>query len=288
MKYTGITIGADIEVFLRDIKTGEIVSAEGFIKGSKEHPFVFDPSNQYFATSLDNVLAEFCIPPATTEEEWVKNLNKSLNYINSDMEKYGLCTAILPSTNLHERWLATPHSQLFGCEPDIDAYSEELNDTPGSNDFTLRSAGGHVHIGFANATVIEEKSTNRETIENYVQNMDRQRVNLIKALDIFVGLPLVLEEPDNKRKELYGRAGAFRPKSYGVEYRTPSNYYLSTPETQRVMYQRIRQAISHMNATDGAIDEEFSWRTQMAINQNDKQAAKHLIEQINDKELCNI
>ena len=59
-------VGSDVEFFLQDRTTGEVVSAEGLVKGTKEEPFFFDPENSFFATSLDNVAYEGNIPPAKT------------------------------------------------------------------------------------------------------------------------------------------------------------------------------------------------------------------------------
>src|SRR6476646_1507662 len=82
------TIGCDIEVFFRNKNTGEPVSAEPFIKGTKYDPFVFDPSSQYHAVSLDNVAAEFCIPPVTDKVKFFEYITKSLNYLQSTIPDY--------------------------------------------------------------------------------------------------------------------------------------------------------------------------------------------------------
>ncbi len=37
-------------------------------------------------------------------------------------------------------------------------------------------------------------------------------------------------DKDTERRGMYGKAGAFRPKPYGVEYRTLSNAWLSNDE----------------------------------------------------------
>ena len=100
------TIGADIEVFLANKRTREVVSAEGIIKGTKENPYVWDTFNKYFAISLDNVLAEFCIPPARTNNEWYANIQKSLSYINSVIP-VELGTMAAPSANLDPKYLRT-------------------------------------------------------------------------------------------------------------------------------------------------------------------------------------
>jgi len=68
----------------------------------------------------------------------------------------------------------------------------------------MRSAGGHIHV---------------ET------SLDKAAV--IRAMDLFLGVPsLILDSKGGMRRQLYGKAGAYRPKSYGVEYRTLSNFWI--------------------------------------------------------------
>ena len=38
---------------------------------------------------------------------------------------------------------------------------------------------------------------------------------MVKLLDIFLGIPSVIIDPDKKRRKLYGKAGAFRLTKYG-------------------------------------------------------------------------
>lgn len=106
-------IGADIEVFFRKKKTKEIVTAEGLIKGTKDEPFKFDRENEHYATSLDNVMAEFNIPPASSNSEFYFSIQKALEYINSTIPKQ-LETVALPAARLKEKYLQTDNAKLFG------------------------------------------------------------------------------------------------------------------------------------------------------------------------------
>lgn len=254
-----VTIGADVEVFLQDKNTNEIVSAEGIIKGKKTKPYVFDPKNKYFATSLDNVLAEFCIPPATHVDEWVNNLMKSVNFIKSTIPQE-LDVKIIPAANLHERFLKTKNAQEFGCEPDYNAWTRSVNEKPSANDATLRSAGGHIHVGYENPSV----------------ELSEQ---IIRTMDLFLGVPSVIQEVENKRKELYGKAGAFRFKDYGCEYRTISNYYLENDATMRWAFVATQRAIDFINAGKYPMVEERGDAIVSAINDNNKSLADHLIRE---------
>ena len=267
-----LSVGADVEVFLQDKTTKEIISAEGFIKGTKDVPFVFDNSNPYFATSLDNVLAEFCIPPSHSKEEFYAYLKKSLSFIDTSIPKE-FCTAILPSAVLDGRFLQTEQAKVFGCEPDFNAYTRQINTKPHCDNPALRSAGGHIHIGYEGALPYNSKP------EEFVPDDDR--VTIIKALDLFISIPNVITEPDNDRKLLYGCAGAFRPKSYGVEYRTVSNHYLTSKEKTEWIYESVEKAIDFINNDGMSLDLDYVVRN--TINKNDKETANQLISHFNLK-----
>ena len=267
-KLTNITIGADIELFLQDKATKEIISAEGYIRGEKMMPFNFDPANEYFATTLDNVLAEFSIPPARSKEEFYAFIQKSLGYINDNIPKE-YCTIAIPSANLHPRFLETDQAKIFGCEPDFNAYTGDRNARPEAEDETLRSAGGHIHIGYEGAPEMTTKRSYKG---------DPERCGIIKAMDLFVGVPSLLMEPDNKRRELYGKAGCFRPKAYGVEYRTISNFYLASEELTKWAYDATMNALDWLNAGN-EVDEHLGNYINKTINFADKDQAKNLIDE---------
>ncbi len=69
---------------------------------------------------------------------------------------------------------------------------------------------------------------------------------LVKQLDYFLGIPSLLLDKDEERRHLYGKAGAFRPKPYGVEYRVLSNFWLKSPELMRWVYNTTHLAISEL------------------------------------------
>jgi len=253
-----VLIGGDYEVFLKQKDTNRIISAEGYILGTKEDPYPFDVNNPHFATSLDNVLAEYGIAPAKTKLEFYNNIQKGLAYIESILPN-GLCTAILPSANLDYEFLQTEQAKVFGCEPDYNAYTGEVNMKPECDDPTLRSCGGHIHTSWDNPT-------------------NDMRFALIKMYDLHIGIPSVIMEPDNKRKELYGKAGACRPKEYGVEYRTPSNYYLVSKKLTEWVFNSAQNAIAWINE-GRKIPEYMDTVIQNAINFNNKEMAAELMQE---------
>lgn len=255
------TIGADIEVFLQK-DNNEVISAEGIIKGTKEFPYNFRESNKFFATSLDNVMAEFCIPPAQTMDEFAGNIEISLKYIDGILPR-GIHIKAAPSAFLAPYHLQSEAAKTFGCDPDYNAWlMGVMNPKPvlGQQGYiaNLRTAGGHIHIGYESP--------------DYMVSM-----SLIRAMDIHLGLPAVIEEAPNKRKELYGKAGAFRVKPYGTEYRTISNYFLSSPELIKKVYERTMDAINFVNQESPIATEEGD-AVQQAINTGNKELAKTMCD----------
>lgn len=106
------SVGSDVEFFLRNKETKEIVSAEGIVKGTKYEPFHFD-ENPYYATSLDNVLAEGNIPPCNTPYEFYCAVEKLRKYIDSTISQ-DLETIALPAARLDEKYLQTENAKLYG------------------------------------------------------------------------------------------------------------------------------------------------------------------------------
>lgn len=134
-------IGGDHELFLRDKNTGEIVSAEGIIKGTKEEPFNFDKKDPFACTSLDNILAEYNIAPAKTAAEYYHGIEKALKYIQKHIPK-NLEYAAIPAARLDEKYLQTEQAQRFGCSIDFNCWTRNVNEPPNNGEKTnLRSAG---------------------------------------------------------------------------------------------------------------------------------------------------
>lgn len=146
-----------------------------------------------------------------------------------------------------------------------------MNEKPFCEDESLRSAGGHIHIGFANIVVPFDGDI-------YGYTPDEQRAGLVRMLDKYLGIPSVLLEPDNKRKELYGKAGAYRPKEYGVEYRTISNFYLSSPEAMQWAFESSKAAVMEINNV-GFLSMDLANQIREVIDTNNKPEAERMIRE---------
>jgi hypothetical protein len=264
-KISKFSIGGDIEMFFQNFETEEFISAEGYVLGTKDNPFNYDPSHPYFAVSLDNVAAEFCIPPVTSSEDWEKFLMRGVEYINSLAPVNTRCVAS-PAANFSPVYLQTDNAKRFGCDPDYCVWIRDINPPPKADDETLRSAGFHVHVG--------------HDVRRKKQLTD---LAIIKAMDIHLGLASVILEPANRRKELYGKAGCFRFKKYGVEYRTLSNYFMSSPELRRWVFDNTVHAINFVNnaTSELIVPDEEGFRIMETINTSNIDNAYELIDKYN-------
>lgn len=142
-KIYDFTIGADPELFLINTKTGKVVSSIGIIPGEKGNPWRGDDMPSGFGLEIDNILAEFNIPPVSDSRSFVNNIEYMKNYISSfvkekDKDLDILCSA---SQEVSEDQLQSPEAKMFGCSVDYNVYTERPNPKPQGEITNLRSAG---------------------------------------------------------------------------------------------------------------------------------------------------
>ena len=248
-----LTIGADPELFLKD-KSGQYKSSIGLIGGSKEVPFPL--GRQGCAVQEDNVAVEFNIPPASHMRSFVDSIQYGMDEIKKIVPDLEL--AIEATAEFPEAELQTPEAKVFGCDPDFNAWTRSKNPRPRSMNPQLRSAGGHVHFGYT-AELAKDK--------------------LIKACDLFMGVPSVLMDGDARRRELYGKAGAFRPTSYGVEYRVLSNFWLKDKKLIEWAWNTAVQSYYQAIARPDAFFDLMQDRIVSCINSSDTNEAMKLVRE---------
>ena len=76
-------------------------------------------------------------------------------------------------------------------------------------------------------------------------------MDLMKCFDLHLTVPFLLIYPDERRRQLYGKAGAFRicdwGKAAGFEARTLSNYWLSSKKTILYVFKQLNQMFDYYN-----------------------------------------
>jgi hypothetical protein len=248
-------LGADPEVFLKD-RNNKHLSVIGMIGAGKEDPLQVAGMPKGFTLQEDNVALEFGQPPASTADEFVFNTRAAMLAGLSTLK--GKRFSRLSCTVFEEDQMGTPMAHIFGCEPDFDAYSGKKNTKPVPPHKFMRSAGGHVHIEMPKKTTMKEKRL------------------LVRAMDLYLGVPSVLMDSGSERRQLYGKAGCFRYKPYGVEYRTLSNFWIFKKHLTKWVWNQTARALEAAKTPE--------WDTYLvnnlacrAINQNDKKAAQLLV-----------
>lgn len=128
---------------------------------------------------------------------------------------------------------------------------------------------GHIHVGYDKP------------------DWDDQ-LALIKAMDIFLGVPSIIIDPDKLRKQMYGKAGAHRIKKYGVELRTLSNFWLKDQDTINFAFEGVAKAVEFVNA--GGVErltDIQQLEIQTCINTGDEFLAMKLVNEFKLESLIN-
>jgi len=263
-----ILVGADPELFVKH--KGELVSGYGLIPGTKAHPHPV----KHGAVQVDGMALEFNIDPASTSVEFVNNVFSVLDQLKQMVPEHEF---VLEATvRFKEECLKTqPREALeLGCDPDFNAYTETINPSP-NPDSNIRTAAGHVHVGWT------------EGVEPMSGEHMRRCFSLAKQMDLFLGVPFVLLNDCIERKKMYGRAGTFRPKTYGMEYRVLSNKWIVNAVLMMFVYNHTIKAIEelldgepwYLTYTDG----------EECINNNNKTKAEQIVNELGiDMEQVNV
>jgi hypothetical protein len=229
---------------------GKFISSVGRIGGSKWAPR--DMGNG-IAIQEDNVAVEYNIAPATSAEEFVKSIQLGLEVLTEIVKHQGLVLSLVPSASFDADQLESDQAKHFGCEPDLNAWSGKLNKKPKAKDKNLRSAGGHVHVQ---------------------TNADPLLVG--RWMDILMGSPFVLVDKDQRRRLLYGKAGAIRVKPYpGIEYRVLSNHWLTSDNLIQWVYGQAHKAVQ-MAEKGATISSALGKAVRKAINTGDITVARQI------------
>lgn len=258
---TKILVGADPEVFVR--QAGRFVSAHGLIQGNKDRPHKVDKG----AVQVDGMALEFNIDPAESSDEFVLNISSVFDQLKAMVPQHEI--AVVPVADFDMDYIRAQPAEAreLGCNPDFDAYTGIANVKPQA-ERPMRTAAGHVHIGWG---------------ENLAGHDEQCRASTIQ-MDFFLGLPSLFYDDDVRRRGMYGRAGCYRAKPYGVEYRTLSNAWLLNKERMAWVFRNTVKGMESLMGGD-YLYERFGDVSEI-INKSDKKAAERIIKAAN-LEVCN-
>ncbi len=261
-----VSIGSDPELMLFDTQLGRIVSAIPVIKQGKDNPIDLGCG---FRMYWDNVLMELAMPPVETGEQFIANFSALLKRAQAHLGKRYRMVA-LAAHDYHPDELKDPVALEIGCSPNFDVYTESMN-RPAPFSSGLRTGSFHLHLGNKDYQSGEGKMLDFTT-----------RNNAVKLLDIILGCGSVLWDQDKSshaRRALYGKAGEFRPTSYGIEYRVLGPYVMRSPELMRLMFSLLDYAVELMREDNEqpVLDACQPALVKEAINEGDKELAMSLL-----------
>lgn len=252
MKIRGneITFGADPEILV-SLDT-EIVSAHHLVPGTKMKPHKVDKG----AVQVDGVALEFNIDPAKNFEEFQSNLDTVQDQLKQMIDKYEF-TDRVSETFSQDSWDSIPSSaKVLGCSADCDAYGQKEKTSPKPKE-GYRCVGGHVHIG------------GLPSMDAYDWNHFLDMARLCRILETTVGVYSVLWDKDHSRRNVYGQAGSFRPKTYGMEYRTLSNKWIFSNKITKFVFDGVVEAVDKYLDPSFVEDDMQNEVVQHIINTND-------------------
>lgn len=265
-----VTLGTDPEFFMK--KGDRYVSSIPHIPGTKHEPASLPNGG---TIQRDNVAVEFATLPANDGADFVEKVRScmrdALSLIPSDHT-----LVVEPSATFDEDQLDHPEAQEFGCDPDYNAYTVEMNEKPWCGNSGFRSCGAHIHVGG-----LDDDGKPIKGLE-FLQDF-KGKIAMVKGMDLFHGAVSTLldsSEASVKRRELYGKAGCHRPTPYGVEYRVLSNYWMKTPNLVMLMASMTDDVIAMITSgkLEAILEEVGEDELQNVINNGDVAAAEKIIE----------
>lgn len=140
-------------------------------------------------------------------------------------------------------------SRRLGCLPSENIYDEKAKLGVNPATYKIRSAGGHVHLGFT------------------VPRLKQEYRRIVRMNDVLLGNQSVLLDRDPLmalRRRVYGRAGECRAQKYGLEYRTLSNFWLRSEPLVSFVLAMARKAVQVIATTDGVAGIE-AWNAERAV-----------------------
>lgn len=224
-------VGADPELFVVN-EANVFISGHGLVPGTKHAPF----GVQRGAVQVDGMALEFNIDPSASRDEFVANVEAVRTQLDAMIAP--LRTVCEPVAHFDQVYFRNqpPEALEMGCDPDYDAWALQQNNPPNANR-PMRTAAGHVHLGWG---------APREDVLSPEVFLDA--AEKVRHLDCLVGLSTILLDPNKTRREMYGKAGAFRPKPYGLEYRVPSNFWVKDRQSIGWMYDALEYSMNMYDA----------------------------------------
>lgn len=243
-------IGADPEFFVK--KNNAFISGHTFKCGTKQRPM----KTTHGFVQVDGLALEANIPPSEDKATFIQNVLGVIGDLNEIVRAKGCEIVAQPTAQFSHKYIRTLPDEVrqLGCNPDFNAYTSSMNDAPNGR-VPFRTGAGHIHVGWTRGKEYDD-----------LEHFDNCTF-LARQMDYFVGLRTLKFDQDNRRRTLYGQAGAFRPKPYGMEYRVPSSAWCTSEALMGEIFDATMAAFASANA-DRDLDKKYDNFAQTCINKN--------------------
>lgn len=257
-----LLLGADPEVFVRE--GGNLRTAHALVPGTKTSPYPVP----FGAVQVDGMALEYNIDPAKDEGEFFHAITNVMATLKGMIPK-GCELDISPVAFFNEDYLDSmpDEAKVLGCDPDFNAYTGRPNQAPEAHP-SLRTAAGHIHLGWTQAEDPHDPAHFGRCIQ------------MAKQMDFALGLLGVIYDADTIRQNMYGQAGAFRPKPYGMEYRVLSNFWLKDERLIRKVYRHAERGFNEVVFQGINHSDKFGTLARDAIRLHDEGAARALYKRM--------
>lgn len=280
-----ILVGGDPEVFIFNKKTNKYISAHDRVPGTKRLPLPLGGSAG--SVQADGTAVEFNIQPAGSAPLFYRNVLESISTIKRlYLREHEELVATPVVTYDEEYFKKLPASSLeLGCSPDFNAYTEKMNPMPNSSLFKpySRTGAGHVAISWRGSsdTIDPNDAGHFDDCCQLVRTIDKLH-DLIRP-----SYESKFHKLSDYRRQLYGARGAFRPKPWGLEYRTPSNLWVVDPLYIGNMFEMVTAAFALLyhgyDITDpmiyNSVKKEFDFKRSLThVSFDDRRKAVYAAE----------
>lgn len=255
------SIGADPEFFI--VSDKGVLPASLFTTGTKEKTETLVPGLEIHQ---DNITLEMNFEPQSTRQSWIDVIEYSMSELHKRIHPHKLVACPSLMFTQDDLMMFGPTALEFRCDPEENVWGDPRYKRPNK---LLRSAGGHVHLGWSDPSRDEQ-------------------TNVSLWLDLLIGLPCVLIEdhvPARARRANYGKPGSLRLKPYGLEYRTPGNEWLRGRTSIGMMYDLATHCLDYgldggINARQAPWTAQLVSRVQQCINKSNPREAKKILDEL--------
>lgn len=222
-------LGADPELFVLD-NDFNVVNSFKYIKNNKNKPLKISKYKFFF----DNIALEVNFPPVNNAEAFSNSIKACIIEAKKIVQNSKLSLQAHAFVPMRE--LVQNNAKEIGCEPDLDAYKFSYNKIPAKyyESTNERCIGGHIHLGGFDDNLVTDPFF---------------KPIFVYMLDLFLAIPSVLIENSSesyKRRKVYGKAGTYKSKSYGLEYRVLSPFWLCNEKSTNFIFKMCEFIFNEM------------------------------------------